>query len=81
MDTGYFTTQSNLSNFHIHHNAVCIKCGKIHATMTRVGAVIFCNICVFEEFTSDDPVRQERENYLKWLHKLQQRPEDRRYEN
>lgn len=70
MDNGYFNgNRFDLCHFHTHHNAVCVKCGKIHATMTRVGAVIFCNICVFEEFTSDDPVREERPNYLKWLHK------------
>ncbi len=60
---------SNLSNFHIHHNASCIKCDALHKEMIRVGAIIFCEKCIKEEFKSDDPVRLERAKYLKWLHK------------
>jgi hypothetical protein len=37
--------------------------------MIRVGAIIFCEKCIKEEFKSDDPVRLERAKYLKWLHK------------
>lgn len=69
---GYFDLQkipSNLSNYHIHHNASCVKCDVLEKEMIRVGAVIFCEKCVVEEFTSEDPVRMEREKYLKWLHK------------
>lgn len=60
---------STLSNFHTHHNAWCVKCKAMHLKMVRVGAVIFCADCVQEEFFSKDPVRKERETYLKWLHK------------
>jgi hypothetical protein len=60
--------RENLSNFHIHHNASCIKCDALHKEMIRVGAIIFCEKCIKEEFKSDDPVRLEREKYLKWLH-------------
>jgi len=58
---------SNLSNYHVHHNAECVKCGTIEKEMVRIGAVIFCNGCVGDEFSSDDPVQEERERYLHWL--------------
>ena len=59
----------SLSNFHIHHNVPCIKCKALHKEMVRVGAVVFCERCIGEEFESDDPVRLERTTYLHWLHK------------
>lgn len=58
-----------LSNFHVHHNAECIVCAALEAEMVRVGAVIFCNGCVQRVFKTDNPVIDERETYLKWLHK------------
>ena len=67
---------STLSNYHCHHNASCVKCNALHTEMVRVGAVIFCSICVQEEFSSSDPVRKERENYLKWLRKQNNIEED-----
>jgi hypothetical protein len=60
---------TRLSNFHTHHNAECVVCAALHAEMVRVGAVIFCTGCVQRVFKTDDPVREERETYLKWLHK------------
>lgn len=58
---------SSLSNYHIHHNADCVKCNAMHKEMVRVGAVIFCDKCVAEEFKSENPVTEERERYLLWL--------------
>jgi hypothetical protein len=55
------------SNYHIHHNADCVKCRKLEKEMIRVGAVIFCSECVDEEFSTKDPVTEERERYLHWL--------------
>lgn len=71
---GYMTLSKlskncRLSNFHVHHNAKCVKCAALHAEMVRVGAVIFCRACVKFEFKTDNPVIDERETYLKWLHK------------
>jgi len=63
---GHYPT---LSNFHTHHNIECVKCNALHLKMVRVGAVIFCDECVHEEFSSLDPIRKEREKYLEWLHK------------
>ena len=51
---------SNIGHYHIHHNAVCIKCNALKKEMVRVGAVIFCDNCVAEEFTSEHPVQEER---------------------
>jgi hypothetical protein len=62
-------SSSQISNYHTHHNAKCIKCEALHAEMVRVGAVIFCETCVQFEFKTDNPVIDERETYLKWLHK------------
>ena len=53
----------------IFHNAACVKCGLVEQEMVRVGAVIFCADCCREEFTSDDPVIDDREKYTDWLHK------------
>jgi hypothetical protein len=57
------------NRIYVHHNAVCLKCGKIEEQMARVGALHFCFECVEKEFNTQDPVRQEREKYLKWLRK------------
>ena len=76
---GYMTNMrelSTLSNYHCHHNASCVKCQRLYPQMIRVGCVIFCSICVQEEFSSSDPVRKERENYLKWLRKQNNIEED-----
>ena len=62
----------SLSNFHVHHNAKCVKCAALEAEMVRVGAVIFCNTCVEIVFKTVNPVIDERETYLKWLHKSHQ---------
>jgi hypothetical protein len=70
--TGYMMSilkDPHLSNFHCHHNSPCVVCHGLEEEMIRVGAVIFCKVCVEFSFTSDDPVRKERETYLKWLHK------------
>jgi hypothetical protein len=64
-----YYTKINRSNYHVHHNAACIKCDALHKEMIRVGAVIFCEKCIAEEFSSDDPVHDERSTYLIWLHK------------
>ena len=73
---GYLNIQhieSTMSHYHVHHNAGCIKCKALHLEMVRVGAVIFCEDCVRQEFSSKDPVREEREIYLKWLHRKYKR--------
>ena len=59
----------NKTHYYTHHNAECIVCDTLEREMVRVGAVIFCNKCVQEQFSSENPVRDERETYLKWLNK------------
>ena len=61
------TKVPSLGHYHVHHNAECVKCEVIQKEMIWVGAVIFCQKCVGEEFSSDDPVTKERERYLHWL--------------
>jgi len=51
------------------YNAKCLRCGKIEEEMVKIGALVFCNECSDYLFSTDDPVRQERDEYLKWLQK------------
>jgi hypothetical protein len=69
--TGYMFSikDSTIGHYHTYHNAECIVCSALEPEMVRVGAVIFCSKCVKEQFSSENPVRDERETYLKWLNK------------
>jgi hypothetical protein len=67
--TGYMVDHRRHLHYYTHHNADCIVCSTLEREMVRVGAIIFCNKCVQEQFSSENPVRDERETYLKWLHK------------
>ena len=58
------TPKVSISNY---LNADCVKCGGVYKNMIRVGAFVMCSTCFKEEFGTTDPVRQERDNYLKWL--------------
>ncbi len=49
-----------------HTNCSCLKCNRCEESMVRVGALIFCFGC-YTIFKTEDPVREERELYLKWL--------------
>ena len=56
--------------------ALCEKDGSLtlfsttlEEEMLRIGALIFCWTCYDDNFETDDPVRQERELYLKFLDK------------
>lgn len=51
------------------HNNVCLKCAAVPAEIVLVGAYTMCEPCYRSEFKTDDPVKLERENYLKWLRK------------
>ena len=51
----------------IFNNAKCVNCGALEEEMRRVGAVIFCLSCCVKIFKTIDPVRDERETYLKFL--------------
>ncbi len=57
-------------------NASCVKCDAINKEMIRIGAVIFCEDCAANEFSSDDPVIDERDKYTDWLHKWWKKAED-----
>jgi DNA-directed RNA polymerase subunit RPC12/RpoP len=57
-----------------YYNAKCASCGDVREEMIRVGAVIFCPYCYDEIFISDDPVKEERETYLKFLRKIEVQP-------
>ncbi len=65
-----------MSKMMVHHNAACLKCGALEAEMVRTGCLIFCKKCIEEEFTTDDPPRQEREKYRKWLKVYQEKAEE-----
>jgi hypothetical protein len=54
-------------HYRLQENGSCAKCDTVQKFMIRIGAVVFCAKCVQEEFNSEDPVREERETYLKWL--------------
>jgi hypothetical protein len=66
---GYDYVDPNRQHYHTHHNAECIVCGTLEREMVRVGAIIFCTKCCQEIFSSENPVRDERDTYLIWLHK------------
>ena len=51
----------------VYHNVRCTKCHHIYLEMRRVGALIFCKKCCDEEFSTLDPVKEERERYKYWL--------------
>ena len=55
------------SKIYVSYNAKCANCQTIEEEMRRVGSVIFCPSCCENLFRSDDPVRKERETYLKFL--------------
>ncbi len=50
-------------------NSWCVECGAVNKQMVKVGAVCFCEACHQKILTTDDPVTEEREEYLKYLHK------------
>jgi hypothetical protein len=58
--------QTSIHNF---ENADCIKCNQVEKHMTRVGAIVFCDNCVKEEFDMNDlnPVKNQKEKYREWL--------------
>ena len=58
-----------------HRNAECVKCEVILRDMVRIGAIIMCPSCFEEEFSTDDPVREERPKYFHWLHKWVEKEE------
>ena len=54
----------------VWHNMECLKCHTVEREMVSIGAycgIVMCNKCAQEEFSSTDPVREEREKYLYWL--------------
>lgn len=56
-----------MNRTYIHNNASCLKCHVVEKEMVRVGVIIFCKKCYEEEFSTLDPVKEEREKYLEWL--------------
>lgn len=54
-------------HYNLQHNGSCVRCDLVEKFMVRVGAVIFCAKCTKDIFNSADPVREERDIYLKWL--------------
>lgn len=70
---GMVIPKHQMSNYHTHHNSECVVCAALDAKMVRVGAVIFCNGCVERVFKTDNPVKDERETYLKWLNKRKEK--------
>jgi len=78
-ETSWLEGLSNLPRerqtvFH-YQNVECLKCGAIERDMIRVGCLYFCPICATDEFTTDNPVDDEREVYLKWLNKYKEEQE------
>ena len=57
-----------IGKIYIHNNVMCVICQRCEEEMRRVGAVYFCTDCCEVAFTTDDPVRKEREKYLQYLH-------------
>lgn len=53
----------------IVYNRSCPKCGNIPIGLICVGALTICEKCFLEEFSTEDPVHNERETYMKWLKK------------
>jgi len=51
----------------IHFNAKCVKCDMVEEEMVTIGCFMMCKQCADETFKTDDPPRQEREQYVKWL--------------
>ena len=47
------------------YNASCIKCNGVYGEMVRIGCIVLCDKCFIVEFKTNDPVKQEREKYLK----------------
>lgn len=57
----------------IYHNVRCLKCNQLFDILWHVGNLFFCEPCYREEFKTENPVTQEREVYLQWLKKDQER--------
>jgi len=57
----------NRCRWFVFNNVSCVKCGVVLKEMLRIGSIIFCRDCGLGEFKSDDPVKQERKLYLKWV--------------
>lgn len=53
----------------MYHNADCIKCSKLEKEMVIVGALIFCRECFISTFSTEDPIKNEYDIYLKYLEK------------
>jgi hypothetical protein len=50
-----------------YHNASCLKCNSVFEEMIRVGCLIFCTNCAYSIFKTENPVKEEPEEYKKWL--------------
>jgi len=55
----------------VFDNVICVICLACRPEMRRVGAVYFCVDCCDRVFTTENPVKDEREKYLRYL-KMQQ---------
>jgi hypothetical protein len=61
-----------------YYNSKCLKCGKLHEKMLRVGCMVFCRKCAFEVFDFSFALGDEsflkaevphNKIYSKWLKK------------
>lgn len=57
----------------IHYNSKCLSCGTVKAEMLRIGPMVFCNECAYNEFKAKegDEVKMidNVEIYRKWMEK------------
>jgi len=56
-----------MSKPRVFYNRECDECANIEEEMVKVGGIILCKYCFREQFSTDDPVKKEREKYLKLL--------------
>jgi len=67
---GYIQTIMDLprdTTVRVWYNTECLKCQTVEKEMISVGSLVMCGKCFEEEFNTHDPVKEEREKYLKWL--------------
>jgi hypothetical protein len=69
--SGWFDVIMNSKIKHVHYinNYQCVKCDAVELIMVKIGSVPFCEKCAREEFTSKEPLTDEREKYQEWLKK------------
>jgi transcription elongation factor Elf1 len=48
-------------------NSKCLRCGAVEYVMVKIGALVMCGPCSKSVFKTEDPVKDELDQYNKWL--------------